>query len=242
MIALYQLLILQFTAHVLADFMLQGQRWSERKASGPFTRHHFWHTLIVFAVSYLLSFDPGFWIAALLIAFLHLGQDILKSAIKVRKAKNLFFTDQLIHLVILGAVSIGYNHHATYQMPFDMSLRTLAIASSIVICLKPANIIIKNILDVFDIEAPGEPSQNMTQEGREEDSRGLPNAGKLIGIVERLLAFVLVLFGQFSAVGLIIAAKSILRFRNTKHSEYVLVGTLLSFGIAIFLALIVSKL
>jgi len=68
------------------------------------------------------------------------------------------------------------------------------------------------------------------------------SAGKLIGIVERLLAFVLVLFGQYSAVGLIIAAKSILRFRNTKHSEYVLVGTLLSFGIAIFLALMISEL
>jgi len=242
MIALFQLLILQFTAHILADFTFQGQRWSERKASHPFTRHHMWHTLIVFALSYLLSFDPGFWIAALFIALLHLGQDILKSAIKVRKDKNLFFTDQLIHLLILAAVSIAYHHYSGYTMPFDVSLRTLAIVSSLLLCLKPANIIIKNILDVFDVEAPGDLTQSMAQEGREEDARGLPNAGKLIGIVERLLAFVLVLFGQYSAVGLIIAAKSILRFRNTKHSEYVLVGTLLSFGIAIFLALMISEL
>lgn len=76
---------------------------------------------------------------------------------------------------------------------------------------------------------------------QEEEVKGLPNAGKLIGIVERLLAFALILSGQNSAVGLIIAAKSILRFRNTEHSEYVLVGSLLSFGIAIFLALGVSE-
>jgi len=242
MIALYQLLLLQFTAHILADFMFQGQRWSERKASHAFTRHHVWHTLIVFAFSYLLSFEPGFWTAALLIALLHLGQDILKSALKVRKDKNLFFTDQLIHLLILAGVSVAYHHYSGYTMPFDVSLRTLAIVSSLILCLKPANIIIKNILDVFQIQAPGEPSQNIAQEGREEDPRGLPNAGKLIGITERLLAFVLVLFAQYSAVGLIIAAKSILRFRNTRHSEYVLVGTLLSFGIAIFLALVASSL
>jgi len=242
MIVLFQLLILQFTAHILADFMFQGQRWSERKASRAFTSHHLWHTLIVFAVSYLLSFDPGFWIAALLIALLHLGQDILKSAIKVKKDKNLFFTDQLIHLLILAGVSMAYHHYKGYTMPFDVSLRTLAIVPSLLLCLKPANLIIKNILDIFDVEAPGKLSQNMDQEVREEDSRGLPNAGKLIGIVERLLAFVLVLFGQYSAVGLIIAAKSILRFRNTKHSEYVLIGTLLSFGLAIFLALMISEL
>jgi hypothetical protein len=240
MIALYQLLILQFTAHILADFMFQGQHWSEQKASRPFTYHHLWHTLIVFGFSYLLAFEPGFWRAALLIALLHLGQDILKSTIKIRKDKNLFFTDQLIHLMILAGVSVAYHHYAGYTMAFDVSLRTLAIASSLLLCLKPANIIIKNILDVFQIQAPGESSQSNMQEGREEDARGLPNAGKLIGITERLLAFVLVLFGQYSAVGLIIAAKSILRFRNTKHSEYVLVGTLLSFGIAIFLALVVS--
>jgi len=242
MMALYQLLLLQFTAHLLADFMFQGQRWSERKAFRPFTHYHMWHTLIVFGLSYLLSFDTGFWIAALLIALLHLGQDMLKSTLKIRKDTNLFFTDQLIHLMILAGVSVAYHRYSGYTMPLDVSLRTLAIASSLLLCLKPANIIIKNILAIFHIEAPGEPSHHTGLEGREEDARGLPNAGKLIGITERLLAFVLVLFGQYSAVGLIIAAKSILRFRNTKQSEYVLVGTLLSFGIAIFLALLVSQL
>jgi len=242
MIALYQLLLLQFTAHLLADFIFQGQRWSQRKASRPFTHYHMWHTLIVFGLSFLLSFDTGFWVAALLIALLHLGQDMLKSNIKIRTDKNWFFTDQLIHLMILAGISIAYHHYLEYTMPFEVSLRTLAIASSLLLCLKPANIIIKNILDIFHIEAPGEPFHHTGREPLEEDSRGLPNAGKLIGITERLLAFILVLFGQYGAVGLIIAAKSILRFRNTKQSEYVLVGTLLSFGMAIFLALLVSQL
>jgi hypothetical protein len=51
--------------------------------------------------------------------------------------------------------------------------------------------------------------------------------------MERLLAFVLVLLGQFTAIGFIIAAKSVLRYGDrTPKTEYVLIGTLLSFGIA----------
>jgi len=52
----------------------------------------------------------------------------------------------------------------------------------------------------------------------------------------------LILVNQFSAVGLIIAAKSILRFKSTEKNEYILVGTLLSFGIAVLLGIIILKL
>jgi hypothetical protein len=44
-----------------------------------------------------------------------------------------------------------------------------------------------------------------------------------------------ILINQFEAVGFLIAAKSILRFRKDSvyKTEYVLIGTLLSFGIAV---------
>jgi len=51
----------------------------------------------------------------------------------------------------------------------------------------------------------------------------------------------LILLGQYEAVGLIIAAKSILRFNATKKSEYVLIGTLLSFGIAAFTGIVINS-
>jgi len=52
----------------------------------------------------------------------------------------------------------------------------------------------------------------------------------------------LILIGQYSAVGLIIAAKSILRFRSTERNEYILVGTLLSFGIASLVGILITQL
>ena len=75
-----------------------------------------------------------------------------------------------------------------------------------------------------------------TLDGMEE----LPNAGKLIGILERILALTFILIGQYQAVGFLIAAKSVLRYKDTDtlKTEYVLIGTMLSFGIAVVLGIL----
>ena len=64
----------------------------------------------------------------------------------------------------------------------------------------------------------------------------------MIGNVERMLTLVFVMLGQYEAIGFILAAKSLRRFRETDtvKSEYVLVGTLLSFGIAILVGVAVK--
>lgn len=66
----------------------------------------------------------------------------------------------------------------------------------------------------------------------------LPNAGKLIGITERFLILTFIFLKQFEAIGFLLAAKSILRYKNdddnnTIKTEYLLIGTLLSFGLAL---------
>jgi hypothetical protein len=89
-------------------------------------------------------------------------------------------------------------------------------------------------------------------------SDSLPNAGKWIGILERLLILTMVYINQFGAIGFLVAAKSILRvtdkpdipadaatpqpFSTRKHTEYVLIGTFLSVAIAIFTGLIINVL
>ena len=71
------------------------------------------------------------------------------------------------------------------------------------------------------------------------DYTGLPNAGKWIGYIERILIVTFVATHNFSAVGFLITAKSVFRFSDIKNSsdfrltEYVLLGTLFSFAIAI---------
>jgi hypothetical protein len=84
-------------------------------------------------------------------------------------------------------------------------------------------------------------------ESSESERDSLQSAGQWIGILERLLIVTFVLAGQYSAIGFLIAAKSILRFGDKdsrfprKQSEYILIGTLLSFSYAVYTAIIAVK-
>ncbi|WP_422018687.1 hypothetical protein [Robiginitalea biformata] len=75
------------------------------------------------------------------------------------------------------------------------------------------------------------------------DHKSLPRAGMYIGILERLFVFAFILLGRWEAIGLLIAAKSVFRFNDLKEfnnrrwTEYILIGTLLSFGMAILAGL-----
>jgi hypothetical protein len=77
-----------------------------------------------------------------------------------------------------------------------------------------------------------------------EGNKSLKDAGKYIGVLERVLVFVFVILDHWEAVGFLITAKSVFRFgdltatKQRKLTEYVLIGTLISFGIAILTGLI----
>ena len=67
---------------------------------------------------------------------------------------------------------------------------------------------------------------------------GLERAGRYIGILERSLILMAVLFGRIEFIGYIFAAKSIARYPEMKEgdhfAEYYLIGTLTSISIAFF--------
>ncbi len=78
------------------------------------------------------------------------------------------------------------------------------------------------------------------KEGTGKDE-SLEKAGRLIGRLERFLILTFIILKQYEAIGLLVAAKSIFRFSESrKVGEYVLIGTLLSFTIAILVGLIAS--
>jgi hypothetical protein len=71
------------------------------------------------------------------------------------------------------------------------------------------------------------------------------NTGRIIGILERVLIYYLVLNAQFAAIGLILAAKSFTRYKELEKrafAEYVLVGTLLSTLLAMLTAGLIQQL
>ncbi len=219
-----KLLILQLLAHSVSDFYLQTEKSCKSKADNAFkSRHLYIHVLITFACAWLFSMSLGYWWAALLIAVLHLVIDGLKSICK--DLKGAFFIDQLLHLLVIVAAVMLYNKVSAIALPTWLpETRVLLWVVAFMFCLRPANFFIQNIFKEANISIP---------DGGKEDN--LPNAGHVIGNVERMLTLVFVMLGQYEAIGFLLAAKSLLRFRETDtvKSEYVLVGTLLSFGMAI---------
>jgi hypothetical protein len=233
------LLILQFIAHLLTDYTLQPPvKALEKNEYGFRSKFLKWHILLAFLLSWVLSFQWLFVFGALVISLSHWLIDGLKIYLNRsrRFGKYAFFIDQGMHLIILAAVVLLYQRWFYAEPVFEFPTNTSipAIIAGFLFCSKPANILIKELLGVFDIR--------VRKTGTEETD--LPNADKLIGIVERWLIVVFILISQFEAIGFLLAAKSIMRFKSDESlkTEYLLTGTLLSFAIAIGTGLLIYHL
>ena len=237
-----QLLILQLIAHLLADFIFQSDLWARHKRRFGFrSRILYWHIIIVFALSFLFSFRLNFIFPALMISIFHLVIDGFKSNmgnVRFRKKKPFqkmtFFIDQLLHLFVISLTIFIFTNIFGLEQKVIVTISNhyLLIILGYLLCLKPTNILIKEIFTIYNIK--------ITLDTKDD----LLNAGKLIGNIERILALTLLLIGQYEAIGFIIAGKSILRYegKKTSKTEYVLIGTLLSFGIAILIGVTIIKL
>lgn len=226
-------------AHLLADFCFQTDKIVKNKNIFHWKGYGIYlHSSIVFVLAWLFSFSFNFWWKALVVALSHFLVDIVKSYVEKKAPFRCFIYDQIVHVVILCMVSttscdvVGLGT-ICFQ---DRALPLLTIASTLIVLTKPANIMIQYYFnahvfeDLFQIEVK-----------KDEKYCRLEKVGAWIGGLERLLAFYFILKGSYQAVGFIITAKSILRFKESEgaRAEYVLVGTLLSFSIAVTGAVVV---
>lgn len=224
-------------AHLIGDFFLQPTSWvkdKERKKlkSGKLYLHVFVHVVLIFVV--FMSFEV--WKIALSIGGLHLIIDALKSMFQTRKnARILFFVDQVLHFSSIVLVwHIFYNGYL--DISFIDESKSWILISGILFLTMPTSIVMKVIIAKW------------LPESDDESPKSLQNAGKYIGILERVLILIFILTNHFEAVGFLLAAKSIFRFGDLKEAqdlkltEYVLIGTLLSFGIAIVVSLMMLSL
>lgn len=228
---LYKLLVLQLTAHFLSDYFFQSPKWSEAKdKNGLNSGYLYKHTVVTFLFSVVLSFQFTFIIFSLIISGIHLLLDgIKKYLLNILIIKKfVFFIDQILHLITIIVFVFLFKHFFEIDFITEIpELKYLLYIFAYVLILKPTNIFIREIFKLYEIKI--EKIENERDE--------LPNAGKLIGITERILTLTLIILGQYAAIGFIMAAKSILRFKETQtqKAEYVLIGTMLSFGIAIMI-------
>jgi|TARA_R110001599_G_scaffold350292_1_gene580199 hypothetical protein len=145
--------------------------------------------------------------------------------------------------IMWGYLTNQYDDLIKYLMP-KLDYKFVVVVIAYIIVLKPTAIVIRILLEQWSEIARGNSNSNQSRDTsavviEEEDRKSLVSAGKVIGMVERLLILTLVLLNQFSGVGFLLAAKSVFRFGDLKDkhdhkmTEYVMLGTLLSVTITI---------
>ncbi len=222
-----------FSAHLLTDFVLQPNSWvNSRKTRHWRSGHLYMHAGLTALVAWFFT-GFGNWAVPLTILITHFFIDLWKS---YRPATLIyFFTDQFLHIVvivILGLILFPGEVQLIEKAVTALNSRQVWLCALAVIFLSyPSGIMI------------GMLTAKWRNQIREQE-KTLGNAGKWIGILERIIIFVLVVFNQYAAIGLLTAAKSILRFSDSKdahqRTEYVLIGTLISITTAICTGLLVK--
>lgn len=219
-----------FLAHVLADYVFQTAAMVEtKKRPGTLLLHG-----AIVLLSLLVCFGTVTAPALYALAVFHLGVDV----IKVRAFDDTFkphLIDQLIHLASLVGVAAffpdlwGISPYA----PFGWLPGVMLLVAGAIYATRAGGFAVGKLMAPFQMPA--------TQ-------YSLPGGGALIGQLERGLIYILMLAGQPIGIGFLIAAKSVLRFEtiqgtddkdSRKMAEYVIIGTLASFGWAILVSLAV---
>lgn len=216
--------IVGLAAHLYGDFLLQTRTIAFRK------RHPGWlflHCLIHGALVYVLLQQWSAWQLPLAILIVHGLIDAVKS--RCARSAVAFAWDQAAHVVSVlilswGGVKLGWVEPFTgVGWPWIVGLAGFCGS------VTGVGYFVGEVADRMFAENPG--LQEMRQ-------LGLKDGGRRIGQLERAIIFILILAGHPTGIGFLIGVKSILRFEEAKKqhvAEYVLIGTLWSFGLAILL-------
>lgn len=212
-------------AHIIADFAVR--REILKKNGRVPTQPSYIHLAVFVALSLPLfvSPSPAALVLVLVAAGLHYVIDFSFSRTAMwnteieSKQRWLFAAQQLIKILLLALVGWGLAEADAYGPTAGIAQVTFVLpyllGYSIAIFLGDAFVSFVLTALQWDSRAPG---------------KSVEGAGRLIGIFEAILVTTFVIGYQYSAVGLVMAAKSVARFEWLKNdqgkAEYFLIGTL----------------
>ncbi|WP_298646442.1 DUF3307 domain-containing protein [uncultured Proteiniphilum sp.] len=232
------LLIKLILAHLIGDFLLQPKSWVKAKETKKLRSPKFYlHILLHGILSLWILWNWNYWLLALLLMFVHGIIDIIKLYAQREDNKpKWFLIDQGLHIFsILVLWYIWAEPTINFHEWFE-NINVWGHITALLFLTVVSSIIIQVLMS------------NWSKALNESNDASLNNAGKYIGILERLFVFTFIIAGNWGAIGFLLAAKSVFRFgdlresKDRKLTEYILIGTLLSFGIAIGTAMLVLKL
>ncbi|MGQ0721363.1 MAG: DUF3307 domain-containing protein [Candidatus Eiseniibacteriota bacterium] len=219
--------------HMLGDFVFQTRSMIDRKRQPAWLLLHG----LVLGLCHLACLVPFFGrpaiAAASAIVVVHMLVDGLKARLVQRLPKRSlewFVVDQTLHLATLATAWLVLLPRAVLIDPFGAAaphLLTLGVVTAAY---------------AFNGNGMSCVVDSMLRRLGMASDEG-PPAGRTIGILERMFALTLVLLDHWDALGFLVAAKSLARFKDLddrRRAEYYLVGTLISLLGATLCALLVG--
>ncbi len=223
------ILIKLLLAHLFTDFIVQPKKWvADKRIKKHKSGYLYWHCLIAGLSSYILLMNWSNWYLPLIIMVTHYSIDLWKLA--KRDSFFYFFMDQALHILVILILWLmmvcDWENFKYILFAGANNYKIWLVLLGIVIVVYPTQYIIMYATKKWS-------DSLIVIEG---DT--LKDAGKWIGILERLLILLFVFMNRYEAIGFLIAAKSFIRFSGTEVrtrslTEYILIGTFISFIIAI---------
>jgi len=240
------LLVALIIGHLVSDFFLQPMSWVNDRNTHHFKAkklylHVLVHGMVSAVILALWEYSYGWQqlstvlLSTAAIMLSHYLIDIAKSYSS--KGVMPFLLDQIAHIAVIIALCIYITDNQSliaYVSALATNPKVLWVVCGYLIILSPSAVFIRMMLERL--------TANFSSEG------SLPLAGQSIGMIERVLMLSFILLDQFAGLGFLLAAKSVFRFgdlsasKDKKLTEYVMLGTLLSVSVTLFVGLGVNSL
>ena len=213
--------------HLVADFWLQPNSWVvHKKENGIKSSKLVLHVAMASILPVVFTFQLNLWWFVPVIFVTHIFIDFFKTKLKDNIVTFLF--DQFFHVVVLLILA---DFGTKTEIPQDAAVFWI-YATGFILITSPIGILTGKFLN------------NVITD---KNKISKIDVSGWIGILERILILIFITTGQFSAIGFLIAAKSVFRFNDAredgnKKAEYFLLGTLISFTLAIITGLLIKYL
>lgn len=218
-------------AHVIGDFVFQPYKWVVDKLQFKHRSKYLYYHIGVHLLALLLvtRFETEYFLPILVIVITHYFIDLSKLSLDGRYNSGfLFVADQIAHISILMGVAYVYGVYVSAYDPIltdNKLLLVLAVLSIIFV----SRILMHLLMGKWSVDYEASPT--------------VQRIGTFVGITERLLVFAFVVYGHWLYIGILFVIKTILRMYIIKPKdehvrfELFLLGTLLSFGMAVLIGL-----
>ena len=186
------IIILKFIlAHFIGDFIFQPKRWvKDKECLKAKSLKLYIHGLIHGLLVLLILWDFNYWLLALSVTALHIIIDGIKLySQKDENKSEWFLIDQALHIISIFVLWIlFFKPELNLALLFENTYIWVYLTAFIFITIV-TSIVIRELMS------------NWTNALNESSEDSLSNAGKYIGMLERILILIFVVTGHWEGIG-----------------------------------------